>query len=91
MDLDPRELCTWIPADAEFIHIDADRCAGCGSCVQVCVAGIWSLDPGSGLATLALDYPGRCFECGACDQVCPEHAIQFRYPPGGTGVVFEQG
>lgn len=91
MDLDPRELCTWIPTDAEFIRLDVEQCAGCGSCVQVCVAGIWSLDPGSGLATLAPDYPGRCLECGACDQVCPERAIRFRYPPGGTGVVFEQG
>ncbi len=91
MDFDPRDLCTWIPTDAEFLRVDADLCVGCGSCVRVCVAGIWSLDPGSELALLATDYAQRCFECGACDQVCPERAIRFVYPPGGTGVVFEQG
>ncbi len=42
-------------------------------------------------AQLAADYRQRCLECGACDQVCTARAIRFRYPPGGTGVVYEQG
>lgn len=57
--------------------------------VRVCVARLWSLD--GDRAALAQDHKERCLECGACDQVCDARAITFRYPPGGTGVVYEQG
>ena len=28
---------------------------------------------------------------GPCYQVCDANAIEFRYPSGGTGVIFEKG
>ena len=84
-------LNRWIPAPQGFISLDDERCVGCGSCVRVCVARLWSLDEAGAVAVLAPDHPQRCLECGACDQVCEQRAIRFRYPPGGTGVVYEQG
>ena len=37
------------------------------------------------------DYQTKCLECGACYQVCDPNAISFKYPAGGTGIVYEQG
>jgi ferredoxin-like protein FixX len=37
------------------------------------------------------DYKSRCVECGACYQVCEADAIDFHYPSGGKGVVYERG
>jgi ferredoxin-like protein FixX len=90
MKLDLHALNRWNPSEANFITIDQVRCVSCGACVRACVARIWSLGDHS-RAVLAPDYRQRCLECGACDQVCDARAIRFRYPPGGTGVVFEQG
>ncbi|MFH1463611.1 MAG: 4Fe-4S dicluster domain-containing protein [Pseudomonadota bacterium] len=89
MDLDLRALNRWNPGEQDFIAHDPERCTGCGACVRVCVARLWSLDRDR--AALAHDHKERCLECGACDQVCAARAITFRYPPGGTGVVYEQG
>ncbi|MBN2178647.1 MAG: 4Fe-4S binding protein [Deltaproteobacteria bacterium] len=32
-----------------------------------------------------------CMECGACWYACPEDAIDFSWPPGGTGFRTEWG
>ena len=37
------------------------------------------------------DYATHCLECGACHQVCESGAIDFRYPAGGTGIVYTKG
>lgn len=91
MILDLHALNRWVPAERDFITLEPEACVGCGSCVRACVARIWSQEAETQRAVLAPDYRQRCLECGACDQVCDTLAIRFRYPPGGTGVVFEQG
>lgn len=91
MSIDLHGLNRWNPSPEDFITLDRDVCVGCGACVRACVARIWSLAGEPEAAVLAPDYRQRCLECGACDQVCESRAITFRYPPGGTGVVFEQG
>jgi ferredoxin-like protein FixX len=40
---------------------------------------------------IADDYISKCLECGACYQVCESDAIDFHYPSGGKGVVYERG
>jgi ferredoxin-like protein FixX len=36
-------------------------------------------------------YQSKCFECAAYYQACESGAIDFHYPPSGTGVIFEKG
>ena len=51
--------------------VDADKCGGCKSCVDVCPTQ--ALAQQHGKAFLA--YPERCTYCTACEDVCPEDAI----------------
>jgi len=37
------------------------------------------------IAVLAQDYREKCTECGSCFIACEEDAIDFTYPPAGTG------
>jgi len=63
-----------------MVHIDRDRCTGCGACVEVCLPGA---------LRLVEDITGRyaevdralCRECQACLEVCPEEAMQVEAEP----------
>ena len=74
---------------SDFIKQHADRCVGCGNCVKICPVGIWELKKKK--AILSADYKEKCVECGSCWLVCDENAIEFRYPDGGSGIVWEYG
>lgn len=50
------------------VHIDADRCIGCGECVADCFPGVLRLD--AGIAVVG----GPCIKCGHCVAVCPTEA-----------------
>lgn len=50
------------------VHIDADRCIGCGECVDDCFPGVLRLE--DGVAVVG----GPCLECGHCVAVCPTEA-----------------
>ena len=69
--------------------IDPLLCNGCGLCAMVCSFKLWSVKEGK--ARLAPRYQELCLECGACWDICEAEAIDFSYPPGGTGVVIEFG
>lgn len=84
-----RALVDIRPATADFIHLIAERCEGCADCCVACPALLWSMKGGT--ARLASDYRERCVECGACWAVCDREAIDFRYPPGASGVVVSRG
>ncbi|ADG82199.1 4Fe-4S ferredoxin [Thermincola ferriacetica] len=51
--------------------INADLCAGCGNCVDVCPADVFVLKDGKAQA----ENEGNCLECGACAEECPPQAI----------------
>jgi ferredoxin len=51
--------------------IDADRCIGCGICVEKCHTGAALLNA-DGKAHRAKDH---CIGCGVCASFCPENAI----------------
>lgn len=51
--------------------IRADRCTGCGDCLEACPAGVLELREGKAV----LARPEDCRYCGDCETLCPEGAI----------------
>jgi ferredoxin like protein len=83
-------LSTHIGDTGDFITFDKEKCNRCGRCLIICIVNLWKKDE-DGLAYLVDNYKEKCLECAGCYQVCEAGAIDFKYPAGGTGVVFEQG
>lgn len=71
----------WVEGAGEFIKIDEDKCNGCASCVKVCLAGCYEMAK----KKARIKSLEKCMECAACWFVCTEGAIDFSWPPGGTG------
>ncbi len=78
-------------ATGDFITHHARKCTGCGECVLVCAASLWSVPKGKDKAKLSSKYRQHCLECAACYAMCSQDAIEFRYPNGGAGVVIKHG
>lgn len=78
-----------IPGTGDFITIDNDKCNRCGRCLIICIMSLWKMK--DKIVYIVDDYQSKCLECGGCYQVCDAEAINFRYPVGGTGVIYEQG
>ncbi|RJQ74168.1 MAG: 4Fe-4S dicluster domain-containing protein [Desulfobacteraceae bacterium] len=57
--------------------IEADRCTGCGTCVDKCHTGAASLNE-EGQAQRKADY---CIGCGVCAYFCPENAVSLAESP----------
>jgi len=71
----------WVEGTGEFISVNEEKCDGCANCVRVCLGGCYEISGGKARIK-SLD---KCMECGACWYVCPTGAIDFSWPPGGTG------
>jgi ferredoxin len=52
------------------IHVDAEKCTGCGTCVEDCFAMAIALVEGK-----AVHNEGKCKGCGRCISICPQHAV----------------
>ena len=89
MNIDYKKLITRIPGTGDFITFDTKKCTLCGRCLIICVMNLWKKQQDR--VHLVEDYVSHCLECGACQQVCESDAINFRYPAGGTGIVYLRG
>ncbi|AQT68553.1 Ferredoxin [Anaerohalosphaera lusitana] len=50
--------------------VDADKCTGCGACLDSCPSEAISMD--GGVAVIDAD---ACVDCGVCVDDCPVEAI----------------
>lgn len=60
------------------VHIDPERCKGCGLCVAVCPKHHLSAAAQTDRRGIRIVRPaegGRCTACGACYAVCPDAAV----------------
>lgn len=63
-----------------MLHVDSQRCRGCGVCVNVCPAEAIQLANG-----VAVIDQATCRQCQVCMNACPEGAIVNESAPAGTG------
>ena len=64
--------------DVVTLDLDAEKCVGCGLCVQVCPHAVFMQNNGK----VSIDNRDKCMECGACALNCPAEAI---YVKSGVG------
>jgi heterodisulfide reductase subunit A len=55
--------------------VDAERCIGCGLCVEVCPFGALELEEIEGKGYRAKNISASCKGCGLCASSCPQKAI----------------
>jgi 2-oxoglutarate ferredoxin oxidoreductase subunit delta len=63
---------------ANRIHINEERCKGCGYCVELCPRQVLRISPElnpKGYQLAAVDNESKCLACGFCEVICPEFAI----------------
>jgi len=64
----PREMIPWYPT------IDEELCTNCGTCVDFCTHGVYSLE---GIRTI-VSVPNNCVVgCSGCESHCTPGAIRF--------------
>lgn len=56
------------------IAIDAQKCVGCGQCIEVCPGNLIERSP-AGKAVIR--YPRDCWGCACCVKECKALAIDF--------------
>lgn len=53
------------------ITFDADKCVGCGQCVDICPVNVWEMNDGKSDPVNAEE----CLGCESCTGVCENDAI----------------
>ncbi len=71
------------------VRIIADRCKGCGFCVEFCPKDVLRLSSGfnrKGYHPPEVVKHGECVNCNLCEMICPDFAI-FSVPTADAQVV----
>ena len=58
--------------------VDAEKCQGCGKCVEMCGLELWVLleiEGGKKRAQVTEEAAEICHGCLSCQDACPEKAI----------------
>jgi len=58
------------------IIVDHEKCTGCGSCVNVCLVGVYELQKLSNNEKSVPVHMDLCIECRACEAQCPVAIIK---------------
>jgi ferredoxin len=69
--------------DVTTLSFDADKCLGCGTCLDVCPHGVLARDNGR----IQIKDRDACMECGACSRNCPAEALKVRSGVGCAAAV----
>lgn len=63
-----------------MLKIRADRCQGCGLCIEVCPRQLLALNTAEinqrGHTPVMLQNPASCMQCLLCAIICPDCAIR---------------
>jgi len=65
------------------LKLDAEKCRGCGMCVDVCPHGVFMMEQDKAVIT----DRDLCMECGACEKNCPFTAIEVKTGVGCAAAV----
>lgn len=59
-------------------YLDKDKCAKCGSCIEVCASYIKADDDGFPCTQSDGESLFGCIQCGNCMMICPKDAIEIK-------------
>jgi len=65
-----------VPVESATAIVDAELCAGCGMCVDVCPFGAPAIDPLWGVSVVNAVL---CKGCGTCAAICPSKAVRLQH------------
>jgi len=68
-----------VTGPTECVTIDADICAGCNACVEICRVQAILPNPERGKPPISA-YPDECWYCACCVEVCRTGALHMNLP-----------
>jgi NAD-dependent dihydropyrimidine dehydrogenase PreA subunit len=69
--------------DIVSLKLNADKCCGCGMCLDVCPQGVFQMYT----SRISIVDRDACMECGACSRNCPTGAVAVQAGVGCAAAV----
>lgn len=67
------------------LKINAEKCTGCGRCIEVCPHNVFKLESGKS----EIIDKDSCMECGACAKNCPLNIIEVKPGVGCASAIIK--